>query len=785
MPKKGKFLKIGVLIDQLVPGGVQKSAIEEAKNLKAMGHEVTLFVLVRLDYKYQYEDLSAGLKVVFLSDYNPKLFQQPLRIPYFSFLTHLHLLNPLFSHRYQILKQLDFIISHGTTTCITAQSISRKLKIPYMAFIWDPMIFIWEKVYTNTKLNYLSPLIKPLIRHYERSFLISAALVATSSRVHQQYIKNIYHVDPLIIHPGCIPPRKLPKKSNSYILGYSRWEMAKNPQLFLWLASKLPKVQFLLAGVWTNYDEELQFQETIKKMGLEKQVKLLSPITKSDLQDIAAKSIAWVHPNFEAFGMAGLEMAAWGIPIIIPKGSGVTEVFEHGKHGFFPNPEDKEAFLTHVKYLLNHPEITAQMGKAAAETARRHTWENHSITVLKQILKYHLQKKIVCLANAFVSTKSTGGGDFFMMELVRRLPSNIHLTIILPAIGFHHYQKYVAEKRNVRYLVLPKNRFDNQYAPIPLSLTYLIRSWQTFLILRLLPPFQLLHTATDLIPDTIPAFLFHQFHPHISWTSRFFHFISPPLKREGKLWINAGSYLLQQLSLKLLRQANLVMIDNPNLKKDLEKKQIKTQRIETHSGGVDAQEITKVPPRKNFGSSAIFIGRLQPHKGIFDAIDVWKQVVKNLPSAKLIMVGYGPPETVAELTAQINDTGLENNILLTGYILEREKLATYRRSSKLLLFLDHEAGFGLVNAEAMAAGLPVVAYNLPIFGTTFKNGFLTSPLGDTKAIADHVVNLLTDHNTYQNLSQQAKTEALKFDWLNVSQKFYQSLESLIPTFRQK
>lgn len=770
-------LKIGILVDQLVPGGVQKSAIEEARNLKAIGHEVTLFVLVRLHYDYQYQDLSRGLKVIFLSDYNPWLFRRAIRIPYFAFLTHLHLLNPLFSHRYTILKQLDFIVSHGTTTCITAQAISRKLKIPYLAFIWDPMIFIWEKVYSR-RLRLLSPFIKLVIHHYEYSFLLSAALVATSSKVHQQFIKNVYHVEPITIHPGCLPPRALPKKSGQFILGYSRWELAKKPKLFLWLARRLPKARFLLAGSWTNSQEKKRFINQIKRNHLEKRVKLLFPVTNKDLKKLAASSLVWVHPNFEAFGMAGLEMAALGLPIIIPKGSGVTELFQEGKHGFFPAREGKQAFFDCLRFLLEHPQKTAQMGKEAAKAARLYTWRKHTKAVLKHIQNYHQQKKIVCLANAFVTTKATGGGDQFLIELDRRLPQNVHLTIVLPSIGFYHHQKAGVENPNIRFLVLAPNRFDNQDRPLPLFLAYLMRSFQTYFLLPKLPPFQALCTATDLIPDVIPAYCFHRARPGIPWVSRFFHFIEPPLKREGRLLVNTGSYLLQQISLKLLTQTDLVMIDNPNLKMDLARKGVNPSRIELHPGGVDTKGIAQVKPHPNYRSSALFIGRFQPHKGIFDAVSVWEKVVKEKPTARLTMIGYGPAEITKRLNHEVRKANLKKNIYFTGYIYERRELATYCRSSKLLLFLDHEAGFGLVIAEAMAAGLPVVAYNLPIFGAAYKKGFLVSSLKDTPAVARQVIDLLTHPEKRGILSREAREEAQKFDWSLAAHKFYRSLRLL-------
>ncbi len=771
-----KKIKIGIIIDQLVSGGVQKSAIQEAKELKKLGHDVTLFVLVRLYYTYQYQDLSQGLKVIFLSDYNPIFFKRAYRIPYFAFLTHLHILNPFFARRYTMLKKLDFIISHGTTTCITAAAITKILKVPYMAFIYDPMLYILEKAYAKTPVRFFFPLIKPLTRYYERSFLISAALVVTQSKVHQNFIRENYAVDPIIIHPACVPVKHIPQKISQDILGYTRWEMAKNPQLFLWLAKKLPQAHFLIAGSWSNSQQKELFKSLIKKRKLEKQIELLSPINENKLQQLAAKSLVWVHPHFEAFGMAGLEMASLGLPIIIPKGSGVTELFQEGEHGFFPSLKEKKTLLTHLLFLLQNPTLAVSMGKKAASVAKQHTWTNHSQTVLKHIQTYLSQTKIVTIANGFVNTRSTGGGDHFAIELARRIPKNVHMSVILPKTGLYHWERAGIEHPYIRYLVLPASRFDNSDNPLLLFFAYLSRSIRTLFLLRSLPPFQILYTTTDLFPDTTPVYLFCLINSHVLWFARFFHFIDPPYKREGNFFVNSGAFLLQKLSLSLMKQSDVILIDNPSLKIRLKKLGIQEEKIQTHPGGVNLQAAFESKLQKSFTSDAIFLGRLIPHKGIFDAVDVWKYVTKEIPHVRLFMIGHGPYNITKTLIGKIKQTRLEKNIKIVGYIHDRKTLTSYIKSSKLLLFLDHEAGFGLVIIEAMAAGLPVVAYNLPIFGTTYKQGFLTSSMRDTKSIAKNIISLLTNEKKYFLLSQKAFSEAKRFDWNYASKKFYRTVQ---------
>lgn len=775
---KNKILNIGIMVDQLVPGGVQKSAIQETRDMKKLGHQVTLIVLIKSAYDYQYEDLYEGLDILYLSDYNPPLFKRAFRIPYFAFLTSLHLLNPFFASRYKILKKYDFIISHGTTTCITASAVSKKFGIPYMAFIWDPMLYILDKVYGATIKPVIYPVLRLIIRRYEQSFLISASLVATSSKVHQEYLQKVYKINPLIIHPGTFPPREIPKKTDNYFLGYTRWEKAKSPSFFLWLAREIPSAKFLIAGTWTDHDEENKFKEQIRKQGLEKRISLISPITKSDLEKIASRSIAWIHPHFEAFGMSGLEMASYGLPIIIPDGSGVTELFKDNIHGFFPEDENKNSYVKSMEYLLKNPQKAESMGRAAFEIAQKYTWERHSMELLKEIETYISQTKIVCIANAFVTTHASGGGDQFAIELAKKIPPNFHLTVILPYTGYHHWAASNVPAKNIRFLILPPTIFDNNDDPFKIFLAYCIRSVSAYFTLTKIPAIDILYTATDLIPDTFPAILYKMKRKHVPFISRFFHFVESPLKREGSLWINTGSYLLQQISLHFIKNADKVMIDNPQIKNKLIDQGFRKSAITVHTGGVNFHEIARSKQDPSLISDAVFIGRLTPHKGIFDAINVWKEVVKAKKNTKLFIIGYGPKEVTAKIKNIIKQEKLEKNIFLKGYISDKQDIASYLRSSKLLLFLDHEAGFGLVVTEAMAASLPVVSYNLPIFGQLYKNGYLTAPLKNTGKVVENVLTLLSDDEKYTALSRQARDQAKIFDWSYARKKFYTDLKKL-------
>lgn len=366
-------MKVAILIDLLVPGGVQKAAIEEVQNLRKLGHDAELFCLTRTRYDYQYEDLLRGLSVTYLSDQNPWPFRTTRKLPFFAFLTTNHLLCPLFARRYRQLTKTDFVIVHGTTTCLTAMAIKRHFGVPYIAFIWDPMVFILHTVYNQGVLKYLTPLLDPAINFLERRITREATQVLTPSSVHKRRLEKTYGVKAAVIAPGHdFAPTKI-SKIRTYILGYSRWQREKHPEFFLKL-SRLTKIPIVMAGLWTDKAALTRFQETISREQLN--IKLIGKVTQEDIPKLAAGAIAWVHPHFEAFGMPGLELAAHGIPIVIIQGSGVTDLFKDGVHGYFP--PSRKAMIRAVQKLARNKNKALAMGKAAMGVARRYTWEFHT-----------------------------------------------------------------------------------------------------------------------------------------------------------------------------------------------------------------------------------------------------------------------------------------------------------------------------------------------------------------------------------------------------------------------
>lgn len=154
----------------------------------------------------------------------------------------------------------------------------------------------------------------------------------------------------------------------------------------------------------------------------------------------------------------------------------------------------------------------------------------------------------------------------------------------------------------------------------------------------------------------------------------------------------------------------------------------------------------------------LFIGRLVPYKGL----EVLVEAMGQVPDGKLVLVGEGPLR--AALEKQIESLGLESRVRVTGSLPRNEILAIMSHARALVLpSLDASETFGLVQLEAMAAGLPVVATDLPTgireVGIPEETCFLVPP-GDGPALARTLGRLQSDEALCRRMGVQGKERFL-------------------------
>jgi phosphatidylinositol alpha-mannosyltransferase len=158
-----------------------------------------------------------------------------------------------------------------------------------------------------------------------------------------------------------------------------------------------------------------------------------------------------------------------------------------------------------------------------------------------------------------------------------------------------------------------------------------------------------------------------------------------------------------------------------------------------------------------------FIGRFEePRKGLQILLDALPIIARFIPDVRLLIAGPGDGD---ELIKKL-DIGLRNRIVFLGFLTEQEK-ASFLKS--ITVYVAPNTGgesFGIILTEALSAGTPVVASDIPAFQAVLEKGDagLLFKNGDSPDLAKVLIGLLRDEQLQQNLSSKGKLSSQKYDW---------------------
>jgi len=172
----------------------------------------------------------------------------------------------------------------------------------------------------------------------------------------------------------------------------------------------------------------------------------------------------------------------------------------------------------------------------------------------------------------------------------------------------------------------------------------------------------------------------------------------------------------------------------------------------------------------------IMVGRYNDAKGYDYLIDAWEIVHKRCPEWTLQV--YGSGEYHDMVVDWIKEHNLEDTIILhepTDNIMEK-----YLESSICVMSSRYE-GFSMVLVEAMASGVPCVAFDCP-FGPrniirNEEDGLLIEYL-NTQALADGICRLIEDENLRKQFGRKARENIKRFSKDEIMDKWSRLFYSL-------
>ncbi|RKS77722.1 phosphatidylinositol alpha-mannosyltransferase [Motilibacter peucedani] len=182
--------------------------------------------------------------------------------------------------------------------------------------------------------------------------------------------------------------------------------------------------------------------------------------------------------------------------------------------------------------------------------------------------------------------------------------------------------------------------------------------------------------------------------------------------------------------------------------------------------GVYADRFADAAPRPEWagaGGTVAFLGRLdEPRKGLPTLLAAWPAVVAAVPGARLLVAGRGDAD---EARATLPD-GVRASVSFLGQVSEADKAQMLRTADVYVAPNTGGESFGIVLAEAMAAGAAVVASELDAFSRVLDDGRagVLVPVEDAAALAAAVCGLLVDPARRAALQETGSAVVRRYDW---------------------
>lgn len=249
-----------------------------------------------------------------------------------------------------------------------------------------------------------------------------------------------------------------------------------------------------------------------------------------------------------------------------------------------------------------------------------------------------------------------------------------------------------------------------------------------------------------------------------------------PFKRPGKLLNRLLSYIFFEISIYLMRKADLIFVKNKFLFTYLIKRGFNKPKIIIINNGIETDLIKKAKIKKKYKIDALYIGRINEAKGIYDMLKVLNKIKVEYPNFQLYILGEGDNNTKNRFIKEINRQKLNNNIKLLGYISGQEKYNLIK-TSKCFLFLSFDESFGVSLLEAVSSGIPAFTYNLPAYKNIYHhNEIYTFKKGDINSVSKAIIKVFKNK---QFKNENGKKLLGKYNWENIVNSEYLAIKSLI------
>jgi len=287
--------------------------------------------------------------------------------------------------------------------------------------------------------------------------------------------------------------------------------------------------------------------------------------------------------------------------------------------------------------------------------------------------------------------------------------------------------------------------------------------------------FKYFRKNTDLVLDVengIPFFT--PFYCRKKKVCLVYHVHGPQFFYELFFPLNIIGYFAEKYLFPLIYHHIDIMAISKSTKKELIKLSFSPKRIKIVEPGVSVNGSQNFSVKKYSKPTIIYLGRIKKYKRIEILINMIPEILKQVPNARLLIAGWGSEAPF--VVDQAMKSKVRKRIELVGPVSEYEKKMLL---SKSWLFVNpsiHE-GWGISVIETNLLGTPAVAFNVPGLSDSIKDrytGYLCKNEGDMK---DKIIEILKNNKLRNDLSENSKKWAQKFNWDNAARLSFRLFNS--------
>ncbi|MFQ5615386.1 MAG: glycosyltransferase [Anaerolineales bacterium] len=195
----------------------------------------------------------------------------------------------------------------------------------------------------------------------------------------------------------------------------------------------------------------------------------------------------------------------------------------------------------------------------------------------------------------------------------------------------------------------------------------------------------------------------------------------------------------------------------------------------------EAREFTRIPLHHH---NVLFVGRIEPLKGIdiliraLGLINGRDQALVHPKHFCVAIIGGDPDASPEEMTHEMTrlqklreSAGVGEMVTFLGK-RSQDTLPYYYSAANVLVMPSHYESFGMVALEAMACGTPVIASQVGGLAFLVKDGETGYhvPGDDPEALADRLMDLLTNDELRAKMGAQAAGYAKHYDWALIAKR---------------